>query len=485
VLSELCEHPSVPDLVFRETSVDHKNGSTLVVKYIGRGALFHFLLSSIYLSAMRNTITHPGADNLVYEIREIVEVANKFKAHGLPIVWENIGDPVAKGESVPAWMKEYVAEALKEDTTYAYSPTKGLLKTREYIASERNLEGGIQITPDDILFFNGLGDAIAKIYDRLHPAARVIGPNPAYPTHSSAEASHADSPHYTYSLDPRRGWQPDLEEMERKIVENPHIAGILIINPDNPTGYVYPPETLKKIVALAKKYHLFIVSDEIYSNLVYQGVEYCKLAAVIDDVPAIAMRGISKEFPWPGGRCGWVEFYNRDKDADFDRFAKSLIDAKMLEVCSTTLPQRLIPTIMSDERYFPYLKNRNQKYQERADIAAELLEAVPELIVHKPQGAFYMTAVFKEGALKSTQTLPIENNAVRQLVESLCTPETKLDKRFVYYLLGATGICVVPLMGGFNSTFQGFRFTLLEEDVTTFKQTIEQLRKNLSLYLYS
>jgi alanine-synthesizing transaminase len=110
---------------------------------------------------------------------------------------------------------------------------------------------------------------------------------------------------------------------------------------------------------------------------------------------------------------------------------------------------------------------------------------VPELIVHKPQGAFYMTAVFKEGALKSTQTLPIENNAVRQLVESLCTPETKLDKRFVYYLLGATGICVVPLMGGFNSTFQGFRFTLLEEDVTTFKQTIEQLRKNLSLYLYS
>ena len=104
---------------------------------------------------MRNTITDPGADNLVYEIREIVEVANKIKSLGQTISWENIGDPVAKGEMVPDWIKQYVADALKEDSTYAYSPTMGLLNTREYIAEERNLEGGIQITADDILFFNG------------------------------------------------------------------------------------------------------------------------------------------------------------------------------------------------------------------------------------------------------------------------------------------------------------------------------------------
>lgn len=432
---------------------------------------------------MRNTITHQGADELVYEIREIVEVANKIKALGQPIVWENIGDPVAKGEKVSPWMKEYVAEALKEDSTYGYSPTKGLLATREYIAHERNIEGGIQITPDDILFFNGLGDAIAKIYDSLHPAARVIGPNPAYPTHSSAEAAHADSPHYTYSLDPNNGWQPDLDELERKIKENPHIAGILIVNPDNPTGFVYPPETLKKIVAIAKEHKLFIVSDEIYSNLVYEGVPYCKLAAVIGDVPAIAMRGISKEFPWPGGRCGWIEFYNRDKDEDFDRYCKSLIDAKMLEVCSTTLPQRLIPTIMSDERYFPYLKERNRRYKDRADKAAEILATVPELIVHKPQGAFYMTAVFKEGVLNASQTLLIEKGDIKDLVEKLVTTDIKLDKRFVYYLLGSTGLCVVPLMGGFNSTSYGFRFTLLEPNEEKFISNIATLVRSIKDYL--
>lgn len=434
---------------------------------------------------MRNTITDPGADNLVYEIREIVEVANQIKSLGQPISWENIGDPVAKGEFLPDWMKEHVVEALQEENIYGYSPTKGLLSTREYIAKERNLEGGIQITADDILFFNGLGDAIAKLYQSLHPAARVIGPNPAYPTHSSAEAAHADSPHYTYSLDPLNGWQPDLEEMERKIVENPHIAGILIINPDNPTGFVYTKEIMQRIVAIAKKYKLFIVSDEIYSNLVYEGIEYQKLASVIDDVPAIAMRGISKEFPWPGGRCGWIEFYNRDKDEDFDSYCKSLIDAKMLEVCSTTLPQRLIPTVMQDERYFPYLAERNKKYQARAAVAAEILSTVPELIIHQPQGAFYMTAVFKEGTLSETQTLPIENQDIGNLVTSLVGENIKLDKRFTYYLLGSTGICVVPLSGGFNSTFHGFRFTLLEADEEVFRKNIEQLKVALIAYLAS
>ena len=432
---------------------------------------------------MRTTITHPGADNLVYEIREIVGVANKIESLGQAIIWENIGDPIAKGETIPQWIKDHVAEALKDDKTYAYSPTMGLLETRKYIANERNLEGGIQITPEDILFFNGLGDAISKVYRSLHPSVRVIGPNPAYPTHSSAESANADSPHFTYPLDPHNGWQPDFEVLERKLEENPHITGILIVNPDNPTGFVYPPDTMRKMVALAKKYKLFIISDEIYSNLVYDGVEYQKLAAFIDDVPAIAMRGVSKEFPWPGGRCGWVEFYNRDKDADFDKYCKSLIDAKMLEVCSTTLPQQLIPVVMRDERYYPYLKQRTKKYSDMADLAAEILSVIPELIIHKPQGAFYMTIVFKDGALKDGQTLPIANREVASYLESIVIPDFEHDKRFVYYLLAATGLCVVPLKTGFNSTYHGFRFTVLDPDIGSFKKNIETLRDAIQLYL--
>jgi alanine-synthesizing transaminase len=433
---------------------------------------------------MRNTITHPGASSLVYEIREIVEVAKKLEARGLPIIWENIGDPVAKGEQVAPWIKEYAAAAMLENMTYAYSPTKGLLPTREYIAGERNLEGGIQITADDILFFNGLGDAISKIYKNLHPNVRIIGPNPAYPTHSSAEAAHADRPHITYSLDPQKGWAPNLEEMEQKIHDHPEIGGILIVNPDNPTGYVYQEETLRAIVEIAKKHDLFIITDEIYSNLSY-GVTYKKLAAVIGDVPAIAMRGISKEFPWPGGRCGWIEFYNRDKDADFDVYCKSLIDAKMLEVCSTTLPQMLIPKVMADERYYPMLADRSEAYQKRATYAHEVLSTIPEVIIHKPNGAFYMTLVFKEGVLGNRQTLPFASREAEEIMTPLITDAISNDKRFVYYLLASKGICVVPLTSGFNSTFDGFRFTVLEQDEAAFKETIGILKEAITAYIAS
>ncbi|MCL9972053.1 MAG: pyridoxal phosphate-dependent aminotransferase [Candidatus Pacebacteria bacterium] len=403
---------------------------------------------------MRTDIVHPGAGELKYEIRAIVARAKEVEARGTPITWENIGDPVAKGEHPPEWLRDIVASAAREGATFAYSPTQGLDATREYIARERNLEGGIQITKNDILFYNGLGDSIAHLYGNLHPKARVIGPDPSYPTHSSHEAAHANAPHITYALDPTRGWEPDLVDLEAKLNAHPDIAGIVIINPDNPTGFVYPPETLRAIVALAKKYNLFIISDEIYSNLAYPDSRMQKLASVIGDVPGLALRGISKEFPWPGARCGWVEFYNRDKDENFNRYAQSLIEAKMLEVCSTTLPQYVIPTVMSAPRYYPYLAERIARYDERSRYAHQELSTVPGLIIHKARGAFYMSAVF----------MPARD-----------------DKKFVYDLLESTGVCVVPLSSGFNSRLTGFRFTLLEPNQATFEKTIATLKAAASV----
>ncbi|MDO9433466.1 MAG: pyridoxal phosphate-dependent aminotransferase [Pseudomonadota bacterium] len=431
---------------------------------------------------MRTQIVHPGADNLRYEIRQIVEVARAIEATGAAIRWENIGDPVAKGERVPDWIKQIVIQAAGEDLSFAYSPTKGLEEARNYIADERNLEGGIQITAEDILFFNGLGDAISTIYGALHPKARVIGPNPAYPTHSSAEAAHAGAPHITYRLDPENGWKPDLADLEAKVVANPDIAAIIIINPDNPTGFVYPEETLAAIVEIAARYGLFVISDEIYSNLAYRDSGMRKLASVIGKVPAIAMRGISKEFPWPGARCGWIEIYNRDQDANFDRFAKSLLEAKMLEVCATTLPQKVLPRVMGDERYYPYLETRVSTYDRRARRAVEVLGSLPEVIIHPARGAFYMTAVFRAGALRPDQSLPLAPQA-----QAIIGPQLgeALDARFVYYLLGATGICVVPLSTGFNSDLEGFRFTLLEPDEQKFEVILQDMREALVAYLAS
>ncbi len=433
---------------------------------------------------MRTNIVAEGADELTYEIRGIVAVAHHLKKLGVDIFWENIGDPVAKGHVLPEWIKNTIVSKISSDpTVFGYSPTQGVLEAREFISQKRNKESNVNITTEDILFFNGLGDAISKIYTHLNTNVRVIGPDPAYPTHSSAEASHADSPHPTYKLDPKNNWLPDINDLENKIKFNPAIGGILIINPDNPTGMVYPKEVLIKIVALAKKYDLFIISDEIYANIYYHASHITLLSDVIGDVPAIAMKGISKEIPWPGARCGWVEFYNRSKDKVFERYAKSLVDAKMLEVCSTTLPQKVLPEILGDKKYPAYLKEKSLFYKKRADAAYTILSKNSGIVVVKPKGAFYMSVVFKDNKLTEKQTLKIENKKVKEYIESI-TKDIPADKRFVYYLLGATGICVVPL-SGFNSSLQGFRITLLETDDKKFNQVFKTLDEAIKKYLAS
>ncbi len=431
---------------------------------------------------MRNNIVSAGADELSYEIREIVAVGQKLSGMGTKISWENIGDPVAKGHKLPSWIKDIVISVIKEDeSAFGYSPTKGLLETRKFISEQRNKEKGAQITPEDILFFNGLGDAISKIYTNLNANARIIGPDPAYPTHSSAEAAHARSGHLTYKLDPENHWLPDIEDLRNKVKYNPQVSGILIINPDNPTGMVYPKDVLEKIVGIAKEFKLFIISDEIYANIFYHADHITLLSSVIGEVPGIAMRGLSKEIPWPGGRCGWLEFYNTEKDPVFARYAKSVVDAKMMEVCSTTLPQKVLPKVYADPRYASYLKEKSAFYKNRADTAYEILSKVPNILVTKPSGAFYLSVVFKDGVLKKEQTLPISNKEAQTYIESLVA-KTHLDKRFVYYLLASTGICVVPL-SGFNSKLPGFRVTLLEINDEKFKTVFETIAKSINSYL--
>ncbi len=434
---------------------------------------------------MRTDIVHIGAGELTYEIRNIVNVGTKLQKLGLTTNWENIGDPIMKGEEIPLWMKQIVSDAVMEDATYGYCPTKGVLSTREFIAAETNKRGGVQIDPEDILFFNGLGDAISKIFGFLRRTARVLVPTPSYTTHSSAEAAHAGDKPLTYILDPNNHWYPDLDDLEKSIKYNPAVAGILIINPDNPTGAVYPTHILESIVELAKRYDLFIVCDEVYHHIVYNGTSTSPLSDVIGDVPAIAMRGVSKEMPWPGSRCGWIEIYNGDKDPMFARYVQSILNAKMVEVCSTTLPQTVYPKVVQHPEYQGYLEERIRRYEKFSNIAQEALENVKGVLVNRPNGAFYMSVCFEDGALNHQQTLPIENNEVREMIEGLVAPEgTSVDKRFVYYLLGSTGVCVVPLTS-FATDLQGFRVTLLERDETVFRQVFTTIADSIKQYLES
>ena len=434
---------------------------------------------------MRNEIVAPGAGELTYEIRNIVTVAEKVQRFGVKINWENIGDPIVKGERIPVWMKEIVAAEAMHDDSYAYCPTRGVLETREFVCQITNQRGGAQITPDDIIFFNGLGDAIAKVYGNLRPECRVLMPSPTYTTHSIGEASHANAIPVCYRLKPEDNWYPDMEDLENHVKYNPQISGIMIINPDNPTGMVYPPELLKRIVAIARAYDLFIIADEVYGNIVYNGQSTVPISDLIGEVPAIAMKGISKELPWPGSRCGWIEVYNGDRDPRFQKFINSILSSKMNEVCSTTLPQRCLPAIMRHPNYQVYLGERISRYQQMSNIAYDALSQVPGLAVNRTNGAFYMAVPFRDGVLNSTQTLPIENPEVRELVEGIVNaPGVAPDKRFVYYILAHTGICMVPL-SSFNTNLLGFRVTLLERDEEQCRRIYATLTEKIAAYLAS
>lgn len=432
---------------------------------------------------MRQKLLHEGANELTYEIREIVKKARILEKEGVSISWENIGDPIQKNARIPDWIKKIVTDLSLDDRTYGYCDSKGEPETREFLAERTNRLGGAKITANDILFFNGLGDAIATLYNYLTPTTRVIGPSPAYSTHSSAEAAHANHQPLTYWLDPDNHWYPDMEDLRNKVQYNPNVVAILLINPDNPTGMVYPKEILEEIVELAKEFNLFLISDEIYNQITYNGARAYALAEIIDDVPGIAMKGISKELPWPGARCGWIECYNRGKDDEFDRLCKTLDDAKMIEVCSTTLPQLAIPKILGDSRFEAYRNDLNEKIGRRSSFISDTLQEVPELTFNPTYGAFYNTIVFKKGTLRNDQTLHISNPTVKRLVEEW-VEGVSLDFRFVYYLLGATGICVVPI-SSFCSDLLGFRITLLEEDEELLKQTFTRLRVAIREYLDS
>ena len=329
-----------------------------------------------------------GGSGLTYEIRNIVLIAKKLQEYGVKIIWENIGDPIQKGENIPDWMKEVLVDIIREDASYAYSPTKGMDATRTFIADNVNARGKIQITPEDVIFFNGLGDAIARAYSSIQVDARMIMPEPTYSTHFMAEVLHASFPSNTYRMNPYNNWHPDLRELEQKVKSHKAIVGVLIINPDNPTGFVYPAEALQNIVRIAKENDLFVISDETYINIVYNGKTTIPIGDIIGDVPAIAMKSISKEAPWPGARCGWMEVYNADKDPIFARFINTILHQKMSEVCSTTLPQMAIPRIMTHPEYKNYLRQRTQHYEKLSAIAYGILKDVPFLIANKTNARF-------------------------------------------------------------------------------------------------
>lgn len=433
---------------------------------------------------MRTNIVHEGAGFLEYEIRQIVEHAYRMRDMGLQIIWENIGDPIAMNEQVAPWIKEIVGDLVNQNRSWGYCPTRGVLETREFLAHQVNIrEGSVKINPNDIIFFNGTADAIDKVYELVHRNARILLPAPIYSTHSSNESKRGGYEPLQFRLDPKNNWLPDMDEIRNIIRYNPQIAGIGLVNPDNPTGIVYPREILEEMAEIARQYHLFLLVDEIYTHICYNGAKTLHLSQIAHDVPAISLRGISKEYPWPGARCAWMEILNKEKDANFSTYIDSILNAKMLEVCATTLPQLSIPHVFGSPNYPLHLQKRAKIFEARANQAYDIFSKVPGLICHRPQGAFYMSVVFEDGVFHPGQKLPTANPNLRSYIDMLCE-DAPGDKRFVYNLLGSKGICIVPLTG-FATDMGGFRVTMLNTDDSVRNALFREIADSVTEFINS
>jgi len=427
---------------------------------------------------VRQNLLRADSNLLSYPIREVVLIGKQLEQLGdFSMLWENIGDPVSAGEAVPNWMKEVTQKHIAKDETFAYTDSRGFVDARQFVLD--NFSSNKVCTLDDILFFNGLGEAINKILNNLPREVRVLVPSPTYPSHATAEAMHAGCDFISYSLNPANDWEPDLEEIENKVKYNDHVVAILVINPNNPTGSVYKRETLEKIVDIARRYDCFLIFDEIYHHMTFEGVQMTLLHEIIGDVPGLSLKGISKDIPWPGSRCGWVEIYNAEKDDSFRDYMKMILLAKMLEVCSTTLPQVILPHLYAHPKYEDYLASRLNKYEKRADEAFAFFNNLPQVRVNKPKGVFYFVVELLDLPYAKLNAI---NKSVRLFLDDLLKQHhVTEDFQFSYELMGSKGVCVVPLTG-FGSNINGFRMTLLQENDAIFTQTLAKIGEAINEY---
>ena len=416
---------------------------------------------------------------LRYEIRDIVKIANQIELAGKKITWENIGDPIAKGHRPPQWLIEALTRQLQNPKVFGYGPSEGLMESREYLCKMTNARFQTSLQPEHIIFFNGLGDAISTFYRSIGADVRILLPSPVYPAHYALEGFHANDQPIQYPLMAENQWQPDFEFIRNALKKNPKIAGILLVNPDNPTGKVHSEDTLRKFVDIAREFKIFLMLDEIYADIQTDSARSSNATSYLKDVGAIIMRGISKLVPWPGGRCGWLEFHLGTHQG-LNKIRETMIAHKQMEVGSSTLPQALIPIIFQPEHLEELKLKWSSFLKKRINTVMFHLSGIPGLTVHKPEGAFYLCAVFDSQLVGLNQTLPMETQFYHLIEDHL--KNAPLDKRFTLQLLASTGICTIPL-SSFYSSLSGFRMTLLEKSDLRFSRTCTELSQTIQRFL--
>ncbi|MDO4477983.1 MAG: aminotransferase class I/II-fold pyridoxal phosphate-dependent enzyme [Lachnospiraceae bacterium] len=323
-------------------------------------------------------------DNVLYDVRgPVVEEASRMEASGINILKLNIGNPAPFGFQAP---EEVIADMRHNLTSCeGYSDSKGIWAARKAImqyAQDLNIPN---VTMEDIYTGNGVSELISLLLQALlDNGDEILLPAPDYPLWTAcANLSGGKAVHYL--CDEESDWYPDLEDMERKI--NDKTKAIVVINPNNPTGAVYPREILEKIVEIARRHQLIIFSDEIYDRLIMDGLSHTSIASLAPDLFCVTLSGLSKSHMIAGYRVGWMILSgNKAMAKDYIEGIKML---SSMRLCSNVPAQSIIQTALGGHQSVKAYVNETGRITQQRDYIIDAINSIPGLSVVKPHGAFY------------------------------------------------------------------------------------------------
>jgi alanine-synthesizing transaminase len=319
-----------------------------------------------------------------YEIRgALTRRARELEAAGLDIIKLNIGNPGRYGFEAPAHLREAIASHLHDSEAYGHE--QGLEIAREAIAVQQRSRGAQGVEPERIFIGNGVSELIdLSLRALLQPGDEVLLPSPDYPLWSAATILNGGQPRYYRCLASNAHF-PDPQEIESLIT--PRTRALVLINPNNPTGAVYPRALLQQLVAIAARHRLLLLADEIYDEILYDGATFQPLAEIAAELPCLSFGGLSKVHRACGYRVGWMSLSGNPAHTRDYRDALQLLAA--LRLCANVTAQWAVPPALQDAPTIGALTAPGGRLHEARDAVLRGVASSDYLALVAPQGALY------------------------------------------------------------------------------------------------
>lgn len=323
--------------------------------------------------------------NVLYDIRgPIMDAARQMEEEGHKVIKLNIGNLAVFGFDAPEEIQQDMIRNLPNSA--GYTDSKGIFGARKAVMHYTQQQGIKGVTLDDVWLGNGASELIAMATNALlNEGDELLLPSPDYPLWTASTALSGGTPVH-YLCDESNGWMPDLDDLRRKIT--PATKGIVVINPNNPTGALYSDELLKEIVAIARQHGLVIFADEVYDKVLYDGAKHTAIASLSEDVLTITFNSLSKSYRSCGYRAGWM-VVSGDKRAATD-YIEGLTMLSNMRLCANVPGQWAIQTALGGYQSINELIAPSGRLGRQRDVAYEAITAIPGVTCVKPQAALYM-----------------------------------------------------------------------------------------------